>query len=274
MNGTVHIVGAGLAGLAAAVQLAGNGRRVVIHEAAKFAGGRCRSYFDAQIGMEIDNGNHLLLSGNRSAFEYLRRVGGLGALSGTANAEFPFADLATGERWTLRPNPGRLPWWILDSKRRVPGSRAPDYLAPISVLRASAGKTVGEVMACHGPLYDRLWRPVLLAALNTEPCDADAGLAAQILRETFGAGGQACRPFIAAEGLSAAFIEPALRYLNGSGAVVQFGRPLRSVRFGESRAEALHFGEAEIDLAPEDALVLAVPAQVARAFLPGITCAG
>ncbi|MBA3520381.1 MAG: FAD-dependent oxidoreductase [Rhizobiales bacterium] len=271
MAGTVHIVGAGLAGLAAAVELAEQGRRVVVHEAAKFAGGRCRSYYDAQIGMTIDNGNHLLLSGNRSAFDFLRRVGGLDALTGTSEAEFPFADLATGERWTLRPNSGRLPWWILDSRRRVPGSRAPDYLAPISVLRASAPATVGDVMPCHGPLYDRLWRPVLLAALNTEPCDADARLAAQILRETFGAGGQACRPFIAAGGLSAAFVEPALRHLDARGADIRFGRPLRGIQLGQTRAEALEFGEARIELEPEDAVILAVPAQVAWALVPGLS---
>ena len=59
----MHIVGAGLAGLAAAVALADRGRRVVLHEGARQAGGRCRSYHDATLDMVIDNGNHLLLSG-------------------------------------------------------------------------------------------------------------------------------------------------------------------------------------------------------------------
>ena len=64
---TVHIIGAGLAGLAAAVRLAGGPRDVVLHEAARHAGGRCRSYFDPALGITIDNGNHLLLSGNSDA---------------------------------------------------------------------------------------------------------------------------------------------------------------------------------------------------------------
>ena len=46
--------------------------RVVVHEATAFAGGRCRSYHDAAVGMTIDNGNHLLLSGNHAALAYLR----------------------------------------------------------------------------------------------------------------------------------------------------------------------------------------------------------
>ena len=67
MPGAVHVVGAGLAGLAAAVRLAGRGANVVVHEAAGGAGGRCRSYHDPLLDMVIDNGNHLLLSGNHAA---------------------------------------------------------------------------------------------------------------------------------------------------------------------------------------------------------------
>ena len=66
-EGTVHIVGAGLAGLSTAVRLAGRGRRVVLHEANRFAGGRCRTFHDPRLEREIDNGNHLSLSGNRAA---------------------------------------------------------------------------------------------------------------------------------------------------------------------------------------------------------------
>ena len=71
----IHVIGAGLAGLSAAVRLTQQGRAVVVHEATAFAGGRCRSYHDASVGMTIDNGNHLLLSGNRAALGYLRSIG-------------------------------------------------------------------------------------------------------------------------------------------------------------------------------------------------------
>ena len=271
MAGGVHIVGAGLSGLSAAVELAGEGRRIFVHEAAKFAGGRCRSYYDSVIDLNIDNGNHLLLSGNRAALDYLKRIGGLGAVRQAERAEFPFADLATGERWTLRPNDGRLPWWILASHRRVPGTRVADYLAPIGILRAMPPATVGSVMQCAGPLYERLWRPLLLAALNTDPPEADAGLAARLLRETLGGGGQACRPLVATGGLSAAFIEPALRFLKDRGAEINLGRSLRRIEFSADAAAALDFGDARIALDPDDHLILAVPPVVARAFVPGIT---
>jgi uncharacterized protein with NAD-binding domain and iron-sulfur cluster len=71
--GAVHVIGAGLAGLSGAVRLVDEGREVIVHEAASFAGGRCRSYLDPTLGL-IDNGNHLLLSGNREALGYLDRI--------------------------------------------------------------------------------------------------------------------------------------------------------------------------------------------------------
>ena len=67
MQKTVHIIGAGISGLSAAVRLANASFKVHVHEATQQAGGRCRSYFDAATNLTIDNGNHLLLSGNRHA---------------------------------------------------------------------------------------------------------------------------------------------------------------------------------------------------------------
>jgi phytoene dehydrogenase-like protein len=133
---TTHIVGAGLAGLAAAVRLTQAGNRVIVHEGAALAGGRCRSYHDPVLNMTIDNGNHLLLSGNWETLDYLRIIGAEDRLAGPATAEFPFLDLATKQRWLLQPSPGRIPWWIFDSARRVPDTRAGDYLSVLPLLWA------------------------------------------------------------------------------------------------------------------------------------------
>ena len=67
MSKNAHIIGAGISGLSAAVRLANAGYRVHVHEATQQVGGRCRSYFDQATNLTIDNGNHLLLSGNSHA---------------------------------------------------------------------------------------------------------------------------------------------------------------------------------------------------------------
>ncbi len=263
MNGTVHIIGAGLAGLSAALKLTERGRSVVVHEATAFAGGRCRSYHDAAVGMTIDNGNHLLLSGNHAALAYLRDIGAADRLVGPAHAEFPFVDLASGERWTLRFNDGRLPFWIFDTKRRVPGTRVLDYLPLARLLRAAPGHAVGDVIACDGVLYKRLVEPLLLAALNIDPPLGAARLASAVIRETLATGGRACRPLIAREGLGATLIEPALAHLQQHGAVLQLEHQLRGLRLAADKVEALDFGGETIALAEDDAVILAVPPYVA-----------
>ncbi len=263
-----HIIGAGLAGLAAAVRLTEAGANVAIYEASRQAGGRCRSFFDARLGMMIDNGNHIILSGNHAALSYLDLIGGNAHMSLPEQAVFPFVDLATDERWTLRPNEGRLPWWVVKADRRVPGTHAADYFGAAPLLWAGPQKTIREVMSCSGPLYERLWRPLLLAVLNTDPAEASARLAGATMRETLAAGGRACRPLIASDGLSSAFVDPAIRYLEARGAVIHFGRRLRSLGASEQRVTALDFGDATVRLGPEDNVVLAVPAPVAAAVVP------
>jgi hydroxysqualene dehydroxylase len=269
-SGQIHVVGAGLAGLAAAVRLAAGGRRVVIHEAANQAGGRCRSYHDATLGMTIDNGNHLLLSGNRAALAYLDVIGARERLIGPDAPEFAFVDLATGERWTLRLSDGLLPWWIFDPKRRVPGTKPSNYLSGARLLWAGADKTIAQTMRCDGTLYQRLWRPVLLAALNTDPIEASARLAGAVVRETLAAGGRACRPLIARDGLTGAFIEPALRFIETTGGTIRYGARLRALGLATQRVESLEFGERVEHVGPDDAVILAMPPWIAADLVPDL----
>jgi hydroxysqualene dehydroxylase len=267
MSGTTHIIGAGLAGLSAAVRLTSQGRKVVVHEATAFAGGRCRSYYDASVGMTIDNGNHLLLSGNHAALGYLRDIGAEQRLIGPQSAEFSFADLASGARWTLRFNDGPVPFWVFDPKRRVPGTGVLDYLPLAQLLWAPAGKSVGEVIACKGKLYERLVEPLLLAALNIDAPDGSARLAGAIIRETLAVGGRACRPLIAREGLGTTMIDPALAFLLQRGAGVRMEHQLRALRLGPDRVEALDFGAETVTLGADDAVILAVPPYIASSLL-------
>src|SRR5262249_49527672 len=123
---------------------------------------------------------------------------------------------------------------------------------------------------CAGPLYERLARPLFVAALNTDPQEASAALASAIVRETLLAGGKACRPLIARGGLGAVFIEPALRFLGQRNAGVKFGRRLRALAFDRDRVTALDFGEDKVALGHEDAVILAVPPVVAVDLLPGL----
>lgn len=269
MARAVHIVGGGLAGLAAAVRLVDTPARITVYEATAMPGGRCRSYHDHATGLVIDNGNHLLLTGNHAAFDYARAIGSEDRLVGPDEAEFPFFDLAANKGWTLRLNDGPIPWWIFASARRVPGTRPTDYLR-LARLLAAPDRPIGDIIDCRGPLYEQLLVPLITSALNTEPREASAALAGAVIRETLARGGKACRPRVAREGLGAALVEPACAYLQTSGAMIRLGQELRALQFVDQRVGALDFGTETVTLAPEDAVILAVPAFAAPGLVPGV----
>src|SRR4029450_12258691 len=121
MQKSVHIIGAGISGLSAAVRLANADYRVHVHEATQQVGGRCRSYFDAATNLTIDNGNHLLLSGNRHALAYARSIGTEAGLVGPKLAQFPFVDIMTGQRWQAGSGGGQFAPWGVGGGGRGPG---------------------------------------------------------------------------------------------------------------------------------------------------------
>jgi len=269
MDGKTYVVGAGLAGLSAAVRLAGRGRRVVLVEGAAQVGGRCRSYDDGALGMTIDNGNHLVLSGNHATYGYLRAIGSQDRLVGPAQAMFDFCDVRDGRRWTLRPNAGPIGWWVLAKARRVPDTRAADYLAFAKLMPRQGGRRLCEAIRCEGVLWERLIEPLMLAALNTDPRAGSAELAGQIVRETLAQGGRACAPRIADPSLDAAFIAPALAYLTARGADLRIGRRVEAIEAAGDRVTALRIGGEAVALAHGDAVILATPAWITPALVPG-----
>ncbi|MBK5957312.1 hypothetical protein CCR97_03695 [Rhodoplanes elegans] len=270
MPGAVHIIGAGLAGLAAAVRLAGTGRRVTVHEGSKQPGGRCRSYHDPATGLYIDNGNHLLLSANQAALDYAATLGTTDRLDGPAEAAFDFFDLRTRTGWRLKIDDGHIPWWIFDDQKRVPGTGWRDYIALGKVL-FTGERPLGEVIPCKGALYERLIEPLMVAALNTAPPVASAALARNIVRETLAKGGAFCRPLVATGGLGTVFVEPALDHLRARDVPVLMTHELRALVTEGDRVMALDFGDETVALGPDDAVILAVPAWTATALVPGLT---
>jgi squalene-associated FAD-dependent desaturase len=267
----VHIVGAGLAGLSAAVALAGRGVRVVLSDSAKQAGGRCRSYHDSVLDMVIDNGNHLVLSGNPAVARYLAAIGAQDRLVGPSSAAFPFFDLVTHRTWTLRPNDGPLPWWVLVPGRRIPGTRLRDYLALATLMRRHPGRTIADVLPCKGVLWQKFLRPLLVSVLNTAPEQGSADLVAAVLRETFAKGGRQIHARVATPSLAAAFVEPALQHLRKGGAEIRLGRRLTALKLKGERVSSLSFVDGEESVSANEIVILAVPPWTAAELLPGLT---
>lgn len=265
----VHIVGAGLSGLAAAIRLTQAGRKVVLYDQADHAGGRCRSYHDAVLDRRIDNGNHLLLSANWAARDFLATVGAADSLVGATRPVFPFVDLTTGARWEVAfaygPILGRIPL----PPRGIPGVTLGQLLGALRLRNAGPDQTVAQCLDTTTPLYKRFWQPLAVAALNTACEAATARLLWPVVAETVLRGGNNCRPLVAKDGLSESFIDPALAWLAERSVALNLGWRLRGVLFEDSRASALDFA-GDRRVAVDGAVVLALPPASAQRALPGI----
>ncbi len=266
---TVHVVGAGFSGLSAAVRLAATANAdIVVHESAEQAGGRRRSFFDEAMAMTLDSGHDLVLSSWRSAWAAIEAVGARAQWREVAPDGVAFADMASGERWTLRPNAGPFPWWIFAPHRRAPRTRLKDYWPAARLGRAPASALLSDYAPTGGPAAERLWRPFALAALNTDLERASARLAGAALGETRLGRARALMPV---HGLARAFVEPAVKALRRRDVAVRFERRLAALDLLGERVGGLEFEHDRVDLAPGDAVILATPPRVAAALTPGLS---
>jgi squalene-associated FAD-dependent desaturase len=271
----VQIIGAGLAGLSAAVRLAQRGVDVQLFEASAQAGGRCRSYRDPVLDMTLDNGNHLVLSGNEETFAYLRLLGAQDRLAGPDNANLAFHDMRTGRGWTIRPNEGLAPWWLLSPQRRVPGTRAVDYLALGALMAPGRDRRIDEALACEGALWEGLLEPFLVSALNTPAHAGSTKLAGAVIARSLARGGRAYQTRVAQPNLSAAFIEPALAFLAERGATIRLASPVKALDLRDGgRIAGLRLADDEVAVGEGDAVILAAPAWIAADLVPGLTTPG
>lgn len=246
---TVHIVGAGLAGLSCALAAIDSGHRVVLHEGARQAGGRARSWHEPTLGRLVDNGTHMVVGANHAVFDYLKRIGSEGSLI-PGPAAFPMLTLSTGKIWVATPL--KLVGSVLASMWRMP--RKED--APISAALGRSGN------------YRRFWDPLALAVMNTPADQASALVFRRVLERTLWKSQKASQPWLAREGLSESFVAPALAALEKAGATVRLNDPLRALERDGSRVVRLSFDSETIEIGPDDKVVLATPWVVARGFLP------
>jgi squalene-associated FAD-dependent desaturase len=200
---------------------------------------------------------------------YLDRLGTRHTLGGPDTPVFPYMDLRSGARWTVRPNLGRLPYWVLFPTRGVPGARLADYLSLMKLRRARPADTVRGLLPAS-KLYQNLIESLAIAALNTPPEQGSAQLLWAVIAESLARGGAFCLPRFPKEGLSESFIDPAVAHLEKAGAELRLGYRIASLGVENGRAARLGGPDGPIPVEEDAAVILAVPPAVATGLLPEI----
>ena len=256
MSPIVHIIGAGVAGLAAAYEAARTGRNVRLYEAAGHAGGRC-----AALPGGDDNGTHVILGANRVALTFLKDIGAASRWIEPEAEGLPLVDLVRGQSQKVSLAPAR--WWA----NPPPGFGLAALGRLLRIATLLRDRPVAAIAG--GDDFSRaVLTPLTLAALNTPMADASARRLGIILRRLLASG--AGRLFVANRGLGPDLIEPALQALNVLGVRPRFHHRLRRLVPGSQGVARLEFGTHAVDIAPTDLAILAIPAYAAGRLLPGL----
>jgi squalene-associated FAD-dependent desaturase len=229
----VRVIGAGWAGLAAAVTLARHGVPVAVHEAAPAPGGRARRVnLD---GVAVDNGLHILLGAYRDTLDLLETV----APGASVTTRRPL-HLEVADRLSLRSAAAPAPLDLLIGLLRAEGLTLVQRFATVGFMlrlrmngfRAAPGETVAALLdrfGQHGTARTWLWEPMCVAALNTAPAEADAQVFLNVVRDGMSAGGRDSDLVLPATDLGALFPDPACRWLEARRCEVRLSDPVRAI---------------------------------------------
>ena len=251
----IGIIGAGLAGLAAGVELADRGHEVELLERRPWAGGSTYSFRDGATGEEVDNGQHVFMRCTTAYAAFLERLGTLGLTRRQRRLHVPVID-ERGRRSDLRAAnlplglhlaPALLRYRHLTWRQKAQVARA---FAALRRGRAATGPHLGDItfeawLRAHGQSPETIrafWDFLVIPTLNCRAPQASARQALFVIEEGFQRSPGAAALGVAAVGLSTLHVDPAVRAIEARGGGLTARAPVERIEVAEGRAAGLVLG--------------------------------
>ena len=262
MSARCAVVGAGYAGMAAAVTLAEQGRPVTVFESGAVPGGRARRVRIASGAQDaaLDNGQHILIGAYRELLRLMSLVG----VPDDALLRLPL-DIRYASGFRLRARRLPFPLGLLAGLLLARGVSLHERFGAVRFLssmrdvgfRLAEDCTVEALLGRHsqaGRIGHFLWRPLCISALNTPPDQASAQAFLVVLRDALLGGAGASDLLLPRADLSRLFPEPAADFIRKRGGEVRLRSPVQDLAELKSRF---------------DAVVVAVGPHQLKSLLPG-----
>ncbi|MDA0747854.1 MAG: hydroxysqualene dehydroxylase HpnE [bacterium] len=270
----VLIVGAGFAGLAAAVHLAERGVEVTVLERRKHLGGRAYSFSDRLTGDTVDNGQHLFMRCYDQTLDFLSRIGTTDRLCFQNSFHIDFSDPKLGRTSLSFPRNLPPPFNLLAgfARYRPAGWRDALRLRKLAIALNSPvqpGLSVDQWLNTCGQssrIRRAFWDPLCISALNQPPASASAEHLAEVLRRAFvGPPDGACLGY-AGVGLRSLYTDAARDFVQQHGGQCHTGAPVTTLKISPSGP--VHVCLKSGEQFQGDALICAIPPPALSRLIP------
>jgi protoporphyrinogen oxidase len=199
-----------------------------LYEGAGQVGGRCRSFIDSKLGIEIDNGNHIILSANSNFLKMCNLIGSENTLN-FLGSTYNFFDCKNKKTWNVKIGENKFPLWIFNKNSRIPETRLIDYISIFKLLSCNKKMTVQEVIGEKNNLYKNFWEPLTLGILNTQCKEASAQLLKNVVKKTFLKGGKYSGIFQPKKSWDKTLINPMLNFLREKEIIPKYNSLLQKI---------------------------------------------
>ncbi len=243
-------------------------KNVTLFESSNIAGGRCRSFFEKKLGIEIDNGNHLVFSANENFYELCKIIRSTDKIV-TLPPKLDFYDLDKNLTWCLDLKEIKILKFLLGQINLIPDTNFFDYTSLLKFLFVSQRKTVTELVG-NSKIYKTFWEPLTLGIMNTASSLASAKVLSNVLKKTIFKGQKFCNIYQPAKNWNDTVINPCISFLKRKGTKINFRQRLKSLEIENNNVKKLYFENQNFVLDKNDKLVLAIPPSNLSRLFPSL----